>query len=88
MTDEEAAILMHLEAGRTLTRSLVGDRLWSLLEDPWTVFDDLSPRRLLARDNIRSKRRGSLDEDQPDAYEMTVWGRAALAAYRAGDPRR
>lgn len=83
MTDEEAIILMHIEAGRTLTHSHFGDRLWSLLEDPWTVFDDLSPRRLLARDNIRLKRQGSLDDDRPDEYEMTIWGRASLAGYRA-----
>lgn len=87
MTDQEAVILMRLEAGQTLTHSLIGERLWSLLEDPWTVFDDLSPRRLLARDNIRLKRRGSLDDDRPDEYEMTIWGRASLAAYRAEAPR-
>lgn len=87
MTDAEAVIFMHLEAGRTLTHSLVGERLWSLLEDPFTVFDDESPRRLIARNNIQPKRKGSLEEDRPDEYELTIWGRASLAGYRAGSPR-
>ena len=48
MTDAQGAILTRMADGDTLTHSLLGDRLWSLLKDPWTVFDDVSPRVLLA----------------------------------------
>ncbi|MDX7953459.1 hypothetical protein P7D22_20035 [Lichenihabitans sp. Uapishka_5] len=48
MIEAQATILTRMAGGATLTPSLLGDRLWSLLEDPFTVFDDVSPRVLLA----------------------------------------
>ncbi|MCW6512043.1 hypothetical protein [Lichenifustis flavocetrariae] len=34
--------------GGSPTRSLLGERLWSLFEDPLTIFDDVLPCLLLA----------------------------------------
>lgn len=82
MTEDQAAILARMVAGATLTHSLLGDRLWSLLEDPFTVFDDVSPRVLLAAGLIALARQGSVKADRADAYRLTVAGHAALQAWR------
>ncbi len=86
LTPAEAAILSRA-ARRTLVQSLLGDRLWSLLEDPFTLFDDLSPRRLRAAGLIELGRPGSLAEDRPDEYRVTVSGQAALAAFALSQRR-
>ena len=78
MTDAQAAILTRMAGGATLTHSLLGDRLWSLLEDPFTVFDDMSPRVLIAAGLIALAQRGSVKADQADAYQLTTAGHAAL----------
>ena len=76
-------ILARMEAGATLTHSLHGDRLWSLLEDPFVVFDDVSPRLLREAGLIAQNRRGSVEADRADAYCLTLTGRSALEAWRA-----
>ena len=82
MTDAQAAILTRMAGGATLTHSLLGNRLWSLLEDPSTVFDDVSPRVLLAAGLIALQQRGSVKSDRADAYRLTLAGRAALVTWR------
>ena len=82
MTDAQAAILTRMAGGQTLTHSLLGNRLWSLLEDPFTVFDDVSPRQLRAAGLIALAQRGSVKADRADAYRMTASGHAALGAWR------
>ncbi|MDX7952887.1 hypothetical protein P7D22_17110 [Lichenihabitans sp. Uapishka_5] len=83
MTEAQAVILSRMAAGATLTQSCLGDRLWSLRDDPWTVFDDLSPRQLLAAGLIALQRPGSLEADRADAYGLTPLGHAALQNWRA-----
>ena len=82
MTNQQAAILTRMAGGATLTRSLLGERLWSLLEDPFTVFDDVSPRVLLAAGLIALAQRGSVKADRADAYRLTAAGHTALRAWR------
>ena len=83
LTGPQADILCRMEAGAALTQSLLGDRLWSLLEDPWTVFDDVSPRRLRADGLIEQAERGSLEDDRADAYRLTPAGLTVLKAWRS-----
>ena len=61
-----------------LTRPLLGDRLWLLLEDPFTVLDDVSPRVLLKAGLIALAQRGGVKADQAEAYRLTTAGHAAL----------
>lgn len=82
VTDAQAAILTRMAGGQTLTHSLLGDRLWSLLEDPFTVFDDVSPRQLRVAGLIALAQRGSVKADRADAYRLTAAGHAALRAWR------
>jgi hypothetical protein len=82
LTEAQAGILARLAKGETLTHSLLGERLWSLLEDPWTVFDDISPRQLQAAGMIELARPGSLADDRADTYRLTPAGRSALDGYR------
>ena len=82
LTEAQAAILTRMAGGATLTHSLLGDRLWSLLEDPFTVFDDVSPRQLRAAGLIALAQRGSAKADRADAYRLTASGNAALRAWR------
>ena len=84
LTEAQAAILTRMAGGATLTHSLLGDRLWSLLEDPFTVFDDVSPRLLLAAGLIALAQRGSVEADRADAYRLTLAGHNALRAWRIG----
>ena len=86
MTDAQAAILTRMASGATLTHSMVGERLWSLLEDPFTVIDDMSPRVLLAAGLIALAQRGSVKADRADAYRMTAAGHAALRDWRLHRP--
>lgn len=83
MTEAQAAILARMAGGATLTRSLVGDRLWSLLEDPFTRFDDVSPRVLLSAGLIALAQRGSVEADRADAYGLTSAGKDALRVWRS-----
>ena len=78
LTEAQSVILKRMADGGTLTHSLLGDRLWSLLEDPFTVFDDVSPRLLLAAGHVELAQRGSLRDDRADAYRITEAGRAVL----------
>lgn len=87
LTAAQADILSRMDAGETLTHSLLGERLWSLLEDPWTVFDDLSPRQLRAAGLITFARPGSVDEDRADAYKLMPAGRAVLETWRSSPHR-
>lgn len=82
MTDHEAVIPMHLQAGRTLTHSLLAERLWSLLEDPWTVFDDVSPLLLLRAGLIALVSRGIVKADRAHTYRLTAAGHEALRGCR------
>ena len=82
MTEAQAAILIRMADGFTLTHSLLGDRLWSLLEDPGTVFDDMSPRQLRTGGLIALHRPGSIAADRADTYRITEAGRRALAIWR------
>ncbi|MCW6512844.1 hypothetical protein [Lichenifustis flavocetrariae] len=82
LTDAQAAILTRMAVGATLAHSLQGERLWSLLEDPFTVFDDVSPRVLLAGGFIALAQRGSVKADRADAYRLTIAGHAALRDWR------
>ena len=77
-TEAQAAILTRMAAGDTLTHSMLGERLWSLLEDPFTVFDDVSPRVLLAGGLIALAQQGSVKADRASTYRLTSAGRAAL----------
>ena len=86
LTDAQAAILTRMACGQTLTHSLIGDRLWSLLEDPFTVFDDVSPRQLRAAGLIALAQSGSVKADRADAYRLTAVGHAALRAERLSRP--
>ena len=81
LTDAQSAILTRMACGATLTHSLLGDRLWSLFEDPFTVFDDVSPRQLRAAGLIALAQRGSVKADRADAYRLTAAGHAALRAW-------
>ena len=81
LTDTQAAILTRMAGGATLTHSLLGE-LWSLLEDPFTVFDDVSPRVLLRAGLIALAQRGSVKADRADAYRLTAAGHTALRAWR------
>lgn len=87
MTEAQAAILIRMTAGSTLTHSMIGDRLWSLLEDPFTVFDDVSPRVLLAAGLIALAQPGSIKADRADAYRMTMAGHDALRAWEQTQAR-
>ena len=82
MTAEQAAILTRMASGATLTHSLLGERLWSLLEDPFTVFDDVSPRVLLAGGLIALAQPGSVKADRASIYHITSAGSAALWKWR------
>ena len=82
VTDAQAAILTRMAGGTTLTHSLIGERLWSLLEDPFTVFDDVSPRQLRAAGLIALEYRGSVRTNRADAYRLTAAGHAALFQWR------
>ena len=82
LTDAQAAILTRMAGGGTLTHSLLGDRLWSLFEDQFTVFDDVSPRQLRAAGLITLAQRGSVKADRADVYRLTAAGHAALRAWR------
>lgn len=82
LTDAEARILSRAGSGETLVQSLVGDRLWSVSQDPFTVFDDISPRRLRKAGLIEIDKPGSLRDDRADSYMITEAGRAALKIYR------
>ncbi len=82
LTEAQAAILTRMAGGATLTHSLVGYRLWSLLEDPFTVFDDLSPRQLRAAGLITLAQRVSVKANRADVYRPTSGGHAALRAWR------
>ena len=83
MTDAQATILARMVAGAVLTHSLQGDRLWSLLGDPFTVLDDVSPRLLREAGLIALDRRGNVKADRADIYRLTLAGRTALAAWQA-----
>lgn len=78
LTEAEARILSRVAGGETLVQSLVAERLWSLLQDPFTVFDDVSPRRLRNAGLIELLQAGSLRDDRADSYMITEAGRAAL----------
>ncbi len=82
LNDIEARILSRAAEGDTLVQSLVGDRLWSLLQDPFTVFDEVTPRRLCKAGLITLVQPGSRSDDRADWYAVTEAGRAALKAYR------
>ena len=82
LTEAQAAILTRMAGGATLTHSLIGDQLWSLLENPFTVFDDVSPRQLRAAGLIALAQRGSVKADRADVYRLTAAGHAALRAWR------
>ena len=82
MTDAQAAILTRMAGGSTLTHSLLGERLWSLLDDPYTVFDDVSPRQLRAAGLIALTQQGSVMTDRADTYRLTATGHAALQAWQ------
>ena len=85
MTAAQALILESMAGGQTLTHSLLGERLWSLLEDPFTVFDDVSPRVLLAAGLIALDQRGSVKADRADIYRLTMAGHAAVFNRRMQD---
>ncbi|MCW6510950.1 hypothetical protein [Lichenifustis flavocetrariae] len=78
VTAAQSAILRRMADGGTLTRSLAGERMGSLLEDPFTVFDDVSPRLLLAAGFVELVRLGRLRDDRANVYRITAAGRAVL----------
>ena len=82
LNDAEARILSRAAEGDTLVQSLVGDRLWSLLQDSFTIFDEVTPRRLRKAGLITLIQPGSRIDDRADWYAVTEAGRAALKAYR------
>lgn len=82
MTEAQATILARMAAGSTLAQSMIGDRLWSLLEDPFTVFNDVSPRVLLADGLIALAQHGSVKADRASTYRLTSAGQAALWKWR------
>ena len=85
MTDAQVVILARIADGDTLTHSLLGNRQWSLLKDPWTVFDDVSPRVLLAG-YLALAQRGSIKADRAGAYRITTAGYAASRTWCPNRP--